>query len=308
MGRHDELMQPNFFLVGAAKSGTTSFADYLDQHPQIFVCHPKEPNYFAFPAGQRPTCHGPLAADLLYQKLLRHSVTQLDAYEALFEDAGAAVVRGDASVRYLYSPDAAERLRAYAPDAQILVILRHPVDRLHSHFHMNVRLGIEPERFELALAREDERVAAGWGWDWHYVRVGKYAEQLRRFYDRFPAEQIQVLFYEEFFCDPRRALRAVFGHLGVTDTFRPVSLAPANRGTTPRSRALRRIVWEENLVKTVARSLVPSSLRRRASDWIDRHNQQPVPRLEARLYRSLTPQFAADQRDLAELLGRRLPW
>jgi hypothetical protein len=64
-------------------------------------------------------------------------------------------------------------------------VLREPIERLNSHYHMNVKLGIEPMAMPRALALEEERIAADWGWDWHYVRVGLYGEQLQRYFDVF---------------------------------------------------------------------------------------------------------------------------
>jgi hypothetical protein len=80
-------MRANLFLVGAAKSGTTALADYLDQHPEIWICRPKEPNFFAYPPGQRPTCRGPCEPARLYDVLLAHSITDPIAYEELFQTA-----------------------------------------------------------------------------------------------------------------------------------------------------------------------------------------------------------------------------
>ncbi|MEO0531457.1 MAG: sulfotransferase, partial [Planctomycetota bacterium] len=175
-------VRPDFFLIGAAKSGTTSLANYLDSHPDVYLCKPKEPNFFAFPPNVEPSCQGPAPAEVLFDKLLRYSVTVPAEYDRLFKPATTGQQTGDASVRYLYEPSAAERIANHAPNAKAIAILREPVARMYSHYHMNVRNGFEPLTFEDALQAEDERVTSGWGWDWHYRRVGRYAKQLDRYF------------------------------------------------------------------------------------------------------------------------------
>ena len=111
----ERVVGPNLFLVGAAKSGTTALARYLDQHPSIFVCRPKEPNFFALPVGESPRCVGPMDSDSLTQLLLGHAVTDVEEYSGLFARAESATTRVDASVRYLYYPESAERIHHAVP-------------------------------------------------------------------------------------------------------------------------------------------------------------------------------------------------
>jgi hypothetical protein len=113
---------PNFLIVGAGRSGTTSLYEYLRQHPQVFMSRVKEPNYFAF-EGEIP--HGPGAA-----WLRATSVRTREAYEALFAEAGSARAIGEASARYLRSEGAPERIHALLPDARLVGILRNPVGPL----------------------------------------------------------------------------------------------------------------------------------------------------------------------------------
>ena len=229
-------IRPNFFIVGAAKSGTKSLANYLDQHPNVFVCKPKEPNFFALPPNATPTCIGPDSEERLYELLLKYSITDWESYQQLFISADTATAVGDASIRNLYNENSAQRIANHCPEARIIVLLRHPVDRMYSHYHMNVHLHIEPARFEEAFDAEDHRFEQGWGWDWHYRRVSMYADQLDRYFQHFERKQILLLDYNDFKKDPQEVVKVVFAHLGVNPDFIPDTSKKLFVGKSPKSR------------------------------------------------------------------------
>ena len=93
---------PNFLIIGAAKSGTTSLWSYLKQHPEVFICKPKEPNFFIFEGLKLPHYSRPSDEKTLIRTLYKNNVTDFESYKALFQDAGKAKVIGEVSVRYLY--------------------------------------------------------------------------------------------------------------------------------------------------------------------------------------------------------------
>ncbi|WP_167854812.1 sulfotransferase family protein [Mangrovimicrobium sediminis] len=302
------LIKPNFFLVGAAKSGTTSLASYLDQHPSVFMSQPKEPNFFAFPPDSTPSCNGPLDGDVLFERLLKYSTTSEQAYLALFNAAGTASIVGEASVRYLYQPEVPARLAGFCPDARIVVIIRNPAERMYSHYHMNVMAQLEPLTFEAALAAEDARIAQGWGWDWHYRRVSMYADQLERYFAAFAPEQIAVFDYGDFQADPKLLSGKVLEHLGVNDPFEFDCSSSGMVGAAPRSRWLRNLIWEDSLLKRLGRKAVPGGLRRKVSAYVERKNQSTIPPMSDALREALTAQFEEQRVKLEQMLGRPVCW
>lgn len=308
MNERDECRRPNFFLIGAAKCGTTSVANYLDQHPDVFVSKPKEPNFFSFEPGTKPSCKGPADSEQLYELLLKYSVTSPTDYEALFARAGESHAAGEASVRYLYESHTAARIAEYAPEAKLIVILRNPIDRMHSHYHMNVRQHIELETFADAIAAEDERVESGWGWDWHYFRVGQYAEQLERYYQCFDRSRVLILFQNDLQMQPLETMQAIFRHLQVSDKFEPNFTKRALVGHTPRWRGLRQVIRDENPIKTVARHIVPRPARKAFVRWTESKNRMAIPAIDADLQQQLIASYAESNEHLADLLKRRLPW
>ena len=98
--------KPNLFIVGAPKCGTTAWVSYLSGHPDVYFTPRKEPHYFCtdFPN-------------------YRWADSE-ESYLAFFEGAGDAKIVGEASVRYLYSREAAREIHAFNEQARILILLR----------------------------------------------------------------------------------------------------------------------------------------------------------------------------------------
>jgi len=147
---------PNFFIVGAAKAGTTSLYNYLKQHPDIYMSPIKEPNYFAkdidinlFRKDYKKTA---LIDTQKYfskpklEELHLAFITELEDYIKLFQKVSNEKVIGETSVSYLYSKVAAKEIKKLVPDAKIVIILRDPIERAYSHYLMNLKEGLITER------------------------------------------------------------------------------------------------------------------------------------------------------------------
>lgn len=190
---------PDFAIVGAAKSGTTSLANYLSMHPDISICQPKEPHYFSR-----------LSNDSLNIGSPRYSPEE---YLGLYDRRSRLL--GDASTSYLYEPTTARHLRESNPAMRVIIILRDPVDRAFSHYIMNRRDGIEPcISFREAVERESARADAGWPWYFRYVDVGHYRGQVKRYRDEFPEAQVFLLSFDDLTRSPEEVTRRSVKFLG----------------------------------------------------------------------------------------------
>ncbi len=266
---------PNFLVIGAAKSGTTALYYALRQHPEIYMSPKKEPNFFAL-EGDRPAYRGP--GD--QQAINRHSITSLAAYQRLFAGVSQEPAVGEASTSYLYHARAPERIRHYVPNAKLIVILRHPVERAYSSFLHLVRDRREPlADFAQALQAEQARIRDHWEHIWHYTRMGFYSVQLERYFNAFDAGQIRVHLYDEWVSNPLQVIRETFRFLGVDERFVPdLSLRP-NVSGIPRNQLLQTLVTKLNPVEAADNPFPFTRLFARRAVSIANHNlvKPPIP-------------------------------
>jgi hypothetical protein len=290
---------PNFLIIGAAKCGTTALYSYLQQHPDVFLSPSKEPQFFAF-EGETLRFRGPGVT------INETAITRLDDYRALFADVRGESAIGEASALYLYVEKAADRIRRHLPEVRLIAILRNPVDRAYSSFMHLRREGREPiTDFRAALAAESGRIRDDWGFLWRYRDMGRYHEKLRRYYDRFPREQIQVLLYDDFRADAPAAVRSVFRFLGVDEGFLPDTSLEHNVSGIPRSRAVYDALWGKSRVGRALEQILPgrwlADVRARSASRLLR--REP---LDPALREELIREWREDVLPLQDLIGRDL--
>ena len=228
---------PNFIVIGAAKSGTTALYQNLRQHPQVYMSPVKEPRFFAFEK-EDLEFRGPGDA-----QLHRSTIVNLGDYEALFRDATSERAVGEASPVYLCSPRSAAKMQALIPDAKLIAILRHPVERAYSHYLHLIRDGVEPlTEFSQALAAEDARIRDNWEYRWRYRELGLYSSQIKRFLEHFDREQIRIYLYEEFDGEPQRVLQDIYRFLGVDDSVVVDTSVRYNASGVPRNKLMHAVL------------------------------------------------------------------
>jgi hypothetical protein len=195
---------PDFLVIGAQKAGTTALYAYLRWHPGIAGPSWKEVSFFD-----------------------RHWWRGEAWYRGQFPLRAGERLVGEASPSYLFHPLAPERARSLVPGAKLVALLRDPVDRAYSQYQHEVALGREPLSFEDALAAEDERLVGeverliadsrafsrAW-WDHTYTARGRYAEQLERWLEAFPSEQLLVVRTEELGERPAETYGSILAFLG----------------------------------------------------------------------------------------------
>ncbi|HEV8352604.1 MAG TPA: sulfotransferase [bacterium] len=285
--------RPNFFIVGAPKCGTTSLYRWLDAHPEVYTSPRKEPHYFC------PDLYSPTY------------VHDEPTYLSLFARGAGRRRAGEASVYYLYSREAAGRIAAFAPDARIIMMLRNPVDMIHSLHSQRLFGGYEEiEEFEAALAAEPAR-KLGYNLPPNpypipclfYREMGKYAGQVARYLQRFARGQIHVIYFDDFVQDPAGSFERVCRFLEIDAEFRPV-FQTANPNTTVRSPRLRDWMKFSPATRALARAVMPRPLRRGLAETLHQLNRRATPRrpMSPALRRRLQAEFAADVASLGRLL------
>ncbi|MGA2927880.1 MAG: sulfotransferase domain-containing protein [Solirubrobacteraceae bacterium] len=200
-------MLPTFLEIAAQQSGTTSLHEYLGEHPHVGRPTTKEIHYFT-----------------------HNSFRSLAWYRARFPRAGRFTHAFESTPYTLFHPCCPGRVQAALPEVKLVVLLRDPVDRAHSHYNHQVATGCEALEFEAALSceaqrlageeerlRDDPRYSSFAHQHYSYLARGMYAEQLERWYACFAAERLLVLAAEELFAQPARTVHRVQSWLGLPE-------------------------------------------------------------------------------------------
>jgi hypothetical protein len=295
------MTMPNFLIIGAGKSGTTSLYHYLRQHPEIYMSPVKEPKFFAV-EGKKLDFRGPNDDEHMNRK----SITDVDAYRALFGGVTDEKAIGEASPLYLYSPEAAGRIKHYLPEVKLIAILRNPVDRAFSSYLHCIRDRGEPlDDFAQALQEEERRIENGWGPIWHYKNVGFYSAQLERYFDTFRRDQIKIFLYDDLKGDPTGVLRSIFSFLEVGDTRLPDLSVKHNISGVPRSRLVHELLNKPNPIKSAFRPLLPAKLRKRLNFNLTGRNLVR-PQLSPEVRKQLIDVYSEDILKVQGLIDRDL--
>ncbi|MEP7334971.1 MAG: sulfotransferase [Actinomycetota bacterium] len=282
------MTKPNLFVVGAAKSGTTSLWAHLGAHPDVYMSELKEPHYFS-------------RGGLPGQPVVKDPV----AYARLFEGGADHRYRGEASPSYLWDDETPARIRDAVPDARIVISLRDPVERAYANYWTHVGVGVEGRTF--AAAVHDELAAHGVD---HlaipppYIARGFYDEQVARYLDTF-AGATNVLLFDEFVSDVRGTMTRVFEWLGLdaapSETLDPAPVFPF---LMPRN-AVFAALLEVPGFRRAGNALLRGPLRTRI-DRVVFNSEKPA--LDPEIRRRLRAVYAPHDARLRELLGRSLPW
>jgi hypothetical protein len=306
--------KPNFFIVGAAKAGTTALYGMLSKHPEVYLCPIKEPHHFATeinPNSLRPLLHKRYALTDIQQyakkgmpyPLHSYLVQNRDVYESLFRFSGPAKAIGEASPSYLHSPTAATAIYQYNPDARIIIILRDPVSRLHSHYLMERRMGMTNLKIEAALKEDGQLPERTWGSAALYTELGFYAKQVKHYLQVFPANQILILWHEELQKKPDEVFAQVCDFLGI-NFIKPTS-ARYNVAEVPRF-VLTRFVWRMEGLKDYLRKSIKSRGIRRMIRKLLFRKTGPAEHMPAELEQRLRTLYSSDIAELSEITGRNL--
>jgi Sulfotransferase domain len=242
---------PSFLLIGAQRGGTTSLFYYLRRHPHVARPSTKEVHFFDDGFWRGVDWYRSFFATAAEQRLARLR--------------GGDLVAAEATPYYLFHPAVPERVAATMPSVRLVVLVRDPVDRAYSHYRKMRRMGLERLSFEDALAKEEQRLAGEEERllaDPHYrsphhrrhayVARGLYADQLERWLEHFPPEQLLVLRSEDFFEGPAEVYAETLDFLGLRAWQFP-SFEPRNPTSDPPLDPALRARLEERFAEPNAR-------------------------------------------------------
>jgi len=294
--------RPNFFIVGAPKSGTTSLYTYLKKHPDVFLPK-KELYYFCFDLGFRTP---PISEE---------------TYLSYYSSATSQNAIGDASVYYLLSRKAAENIKRFNPEAKIIIMLREPADMVYSlHSELQSNGDETIQNFEQAIELEAERKqnnAVGISPHHNcpieaflYSDVAKYYEQVKRYKDAFGDKNLHIILFDDFKNDPLKEYKKVLQFLGLSD-LKLDALKAINPNKVPRNRAFMKfLINPPYVIKKIGTFILPHHTRRRelVLNMLWRINTRYVARkpISPETRAKLKVLYRADMEKLQLLIGRDL--
>ena len=225
---------PDFIIIGGMKCMTSTLHEQLARQPGVFMSTPKEPFYFS--------------DDEVYAK-------GVDWYASLWENAKCGDLCGESSTHYTKLPTYPEtvfRMHDACPNAKLLYVMRHPIDRLISQYVHEWTMGKISESIDEAI-------------DLHPMLVdySRYAYQIRPYLDAFGNEQILPIFCDRLRVSPQKELERICRFLGVE--MRPIwddSLGAQNRGSQRmrRSKLRDKVIYAPG-ISWIRQRLVPRVAR-----------------------------------------------
>jgi Sulfotransferase domain len=265
---------PNFLIIGAMRSGTTSLARYLDSHPDVFLAEHKELHFFD-----------------------HHYERGIEWYRSRFADAGSFSYLGEATPNYMYDHRALERIATDIPEVKLIAVLRNPVDRAYSHYwhnrsrgkeNLDFRSAIDAETIRLAVSEEQATI-------YSYIDRGRYATQLERVLKYFEPASLKICIFDDLSSDPREVVGDLGAFIGLNDTSIVQTVgAQINRYVEFRSLAVRRIA------KRFPRPL------RRIADKLNVQAARSYPPMPTDVRQHLIDYFADEVQRTSSIVGRDL--
>ncbi|GLB48137.1 sulfotransferase family protein [Neptunitalea lumnitzerae] len=290
-----QYILPDFLIIGAAKCGTTSMADYLAQHSKVFIPKIKECRFFS---GMTPDFKGP--GDYVVNQEM---ITEIGDYVNQFSGQEQKFL-GDASVDYLYyyKNTIANIYKYYPKDKlpKLIISLRNPVNRtfsMYAHLKRDLR---ETLSLPDAIAAEKEREEAHWEWVWQYTAASLYCKQVQYFLEHYDADKIYISIYEDFVKDTEQGMKGIFEFLELDVEYINTEKI-LNPSGEAKNKTLQRLIVNKGPVVASIKKLIPQGLK----DYFVAKNLKSF-RITEDDIALLQPIFKEDIAQLEKLLNKEL--
>lgn len=305
MNKKSEIKLPNFLIVGAAKSGTTSLSYYLRQHKQIYISPVKEPKFFT-----SEFLNFPLRG-IGDNAVEKHIIKNFEDYRLLFKWATPdRKAIGEASVDNLYYHEKAiKQIKKYLGDPKIIIILRNPISRAFSAYTHLVRDDRENLSFEEGLMAEPKRMRENWEFMWFYKDVGLYHEQVKDYIESF--SNVKIYLTEDLENKPIDVIKDIFDFLNVDDDFIPDVSVKYNVSGIPKRKIYGKISKNLNSIGSFLEKRVNYLFPKKGIKVIGifeklRSKEIQKPRMKTETHDLLVDFYRDDILKTQKLLGRDL--
>ena len=287
------MVWPNFFIVGAPKTATTSIYEYLKTVPEIYLSSLKEPSYFAenlFPADS-------------YSR----RIGDKEEYLSFFQNVRNEKIIGEASTAYLVDPDAARLIKEISPDSKCLISLRDPVERAFSHYRFHCQYRKIAISFHDQIKNEIEgkikiknpRIR---------LKDGFYCGNIKRFWEIFGKNKIMITLFEDFIQNPKKIMEEILEFLEINYTFDNFQFEQHNK-TESKILMPKGNISKLFLIKVLNRlpikKMTPELFRKFFSSKLMTSVDSVMNDKDRQL---LIDYYKDDVKKLENILGRKLPW
>jgi hypothetical protein len=291
---------PNFLIVGAAKSGTSSLHNYLNQHPEVFM-----PSYNK--EGMKVKEPRFLIKELV-QHRVHNGVWNFEEYLALFAEAEEKII-GESTVLYLYYYNyAIKNIKYYlGKDVQIIIMLRNPTDRAYSAFQHVSRGVHENNSFEESLELEKGRMEREENITpmVMYKEMGMYYKMVKAYKASF--KSVHIILFEDFRDNIEEEMNKIYRFLGISKNTNVNLKAIHNIGGKKwKNGLLKHLFMKYYAGKSILRLLLSVKIRK----WIRKKtiniSTDKVPQIKAETRKMLNNYFKEDVKKLSKLLKKDL--
>ncbi len=282
---------PNFIIFGGHKCASTSLAQLLEQHPEVYLSSRKEPNFFLYDEGET-TPNG--------------KVNSLESYQHFFQKSNSKVTnqkaRGEASISYISDEKAAYRLKKLIPNVKLIAILRNPVDRAYSHFLFDFRTNVITDqniKFSQVIAENHQKI----------IERGRYGKYLNIYHQVFSPEQIKVVLFDDFVANKDELLQDIFRFLEVDDSFTTKPIPKEAVSGVPKNKQIYNFIYQPNPLKSIVTSIIKPFIpaKTRNNLWKKAINQSlKKPKMSLEDRQKLTEIYREDILQLQTLINRDL--
>ena len=285
-------MEPNFFIVGGAKCGTTNISYYLNLHPQVFVSKLNEPYYF---------CQWDLPDDFRRESM----ITDEKKYLKLFNDAKSHSAIGEATPAYLHSPHAASKIKERFPNSKIIISIRNPIERAQSSYLSNEFMRKDKLSFLEMVKSHVELIMKNNFYIYNILEPGFYSKHIKRFQEIFDPNQIKILIFEEYINNTKNSISELLDFLGLNDDF-VFTEQSKNSYRIPKNKFFQSTL-ENKTFRRISTHFIPTLTREKIGDkFLLKEVKKPQISVAERNY--LKNFYSNEVKDLESLLDRTIPW
>ena len=285
-------MEPNFFIVGGSKCGTTNISYNLDLHQDVFISKLNEPYYF---------CKWDISDDFVRESM----ITSEKKYLELFQSAKTQKAIGEGTPSYLHSPNSARMIKERFPESKIIISVRNPIERAYSGYLSNELRENDNQTFREMINEHKKLCDDDEFFIYNILEPGFYSKHSKRFQNIFDSQKIKIIIFEEYIKKTEETIKSILDFLELDDKIDFIG-QPKMGYRRPKNK-FGKVAFENNFVRKMATSLIPTVTRQKIGEkfLLEETKKPPMDADDRQFLKNL---YEKDVRDLTILLDKELPW